>query len=55
MLSKLNSPVLFPRKEQQLKAPDEDRGEEGEEGKSNELGMVRVDKSKGKEMLPGLG
>lgn len=50
--SELNSPMLFPRREQQLKAPVEDRGEEGEEDKSNRLGRVPTGENKGEELLP---
>lgn len=35
VLSELNSPMLFPRRERGLEAPGEERGEEGEESTSN--------------------
>lgn len=55
LLSELNSSMLFLRREQQVKAPGKEGGEEGEESKSNDPGRVQLGESKGKELLPGQG
>lgn len=53
--SELNSPMLLPRREQRVKAPGKEGGEEGEESKSNDPGRVQLGESEGKELSPGQG